>query len=699
MDSLWNPLTFIPTFEEVKMIDIAEVKNLGRLIKSTMKKYSVDYSPVRHKVKGREVGDDRTDISKDPVALCTALTVQEVIVGMITSDEDTRISKTSWDFCEQLSTVPTDPHNSYDFARKTGDFTNLGYNDSIILRLILDVHKGQIGDHSSTPTGKVSMLGSRLRTPRREHRGVWQLASLFQDAALLTHKSPEPKYLPASMGGSGVTALFDNSKNVYLYVKAYKGGTYARIYGTAVHELDSCLSYMERGMPAVPILSNRLREKQEYFWGTYAEKVFVPAKGPLKTHSNDPDILPLYYATGGANMYQNYENRMIRAKDVLTRSQAEREWEHTQRLQMFISSYYSDMKEFDLDGVNKSKMMRERFNGALTANSALQNLLKREATLKDVESLIGDSAFRMITSGQRDFTLVDAEWVYRDGAHERFTLKDIAESEDIFLRTEVSEEETFKVGGIILRPITNLGLQEVKTVTRVGLWQINKQMSEWSKDLSESLRDKRDELGRPLEPDEYGPIMDSDPEWVNDDTGLIARCQREHRVAHGKNLYVFLISGDRRLANQMAESANVTVCRLNPDDAIRLCAFKGISDIYSLDLGTLREQFLAGRHSDTVYFDTGSVNAALAHYERGEHNEFVKRKLIETGRNPDSHKRFSRFTLAAVKGRVTVRPETHTPLVRPKWTRSGSRSMSATYSEHSSWRGSDSSHPHSQSIV
>jgi len=307
-----------------------DVRRLGDQTSSIARRQGVQISTATSKVVGREVGDDRVDLSRHVFPLVTTLMAQEELVHMVTSWPDTSIRKKSWNFCEVTGGPLTDPSQGFDHVRRNGDFTTLGFNDSVVLRIILDVQKGEGQDHSSTQPGKMSMLGSRLATPRRENRGFWMLASIFQDAMLCTHRASEPKYLPPVMGGSGVTPLFDNSNNVFLYVHAYKGGTYQRIYATACSEMREYLYRLERDVQSAPILCPRLREKQEYFWGTYDNFVFVPKeRGVSNTDAPPP---PLYERTGGQNRFQNFENRLSRTRHLVTRRQAQVEWSHTRRL-------------------------------------------------------------------------------------------------------------------------------------------------------------------------------------------------------------------------------------------------------------------------------------------------------------------------------------------------------------------------------
>jgi hypothetical protein len=687
----WNPLVFIPQSCRRDTLNLAEIREVALEARHLMTKYSVPYDPEPSPVLGREVGDDRVDISLNGTQLCMTLAVQSRVVMMTTSWNDTRVSRFTWDFCEQVSVIPTDPHTSYEYARKTGSFSNLGFNDSVVLRLILNVQKGVLDDHSSTPAGKMAMLGSRLRTPRAEVRGLWHIASAFQDALLATHRSPEPKYLPQQMGGTGVQPLFDNALNIFFYLRAYRGGKYTRIYATAVEELQQCLNSMESGIQRSPILCARLREKQEYFWGTYDNLVFVPERAPLRGVGPSQGPSPVYLATGGQNRYQAYENRLVRTRHIVPRSAAEREWDHSVRLNGIVDGTWSSISEMDEYTHHISRQRRAVYDGALSANTALQNLMRRNADPTDVKDLVMNRAFRMVTSGRREFTLRDADWVYNNGKTMNFSLEDISLSEDMFLRDEVSYEETFKVGGVVLRPYTHQGRKAYTTRTSVGLWQINKDQYAWSEDLADRLRTARDNVARPLTVHEIGPIFDADPEWVNDDSGLIARCLREHKDASSRMYSVIVVTADKRLCSQMAETTSVAVIRADPAETVQFAWSRGKSYL-DLTLTELLSQVSVGlERPDSLYFDTGSLAAAAAKLDGDSiPGQLSTRTLVETGYRHDL-KRFSVVNLSEAKYPMKIACRIHRRAVRPKPWRSGSRPVSSAYSDHSSWRRSSPS--------
>lgn len=678
---IWNPLEFVQDFPQTEFLAVNEVLHFGHSVADIAVQQCVPITYGVSDIVGREVGDDRVDLSRTTLPLLATLMAQEELAHMVTSWPDTSIRMKSWNFCEVTGGPPTDPSQGFDHIRKNGDFSNLGFNDSITLRILLDVQKGEGSDHSSTEPGKMSMLGSRLASPRRENRKFWMLASLFQDALLCTHKASEPKYLPQVMGGTGVTSLFDNSNNVFLYVLSYKGGAYRRIYATACSEMREYLYRLERGVQSAPVLCPRLREKQEYFWGTYDNLVFVPKDRSV--HNSDDPPPPLYEKTGGQNLYQNFENRLVRTRHLVTRRQAQMEWAHTRRLHSIFHGVFPKMETFELLDKERSKRLRARYDGALSANSALQNLLKREAGRHDAMELMGSEAFYTVTTGERDFTRADAEWVYMNGQGENFSLRDVSLSEDMFVRSEVSAEETFKIEGLPLRPFFYAGPKLRTTKTKVGLYQISSTMEEWAEDLLGRLIEGRTLKGRPLKPTEIAPIFLANPEWVNDDTGLIGKCLSE--TANTKiRQSVALISSDRKLANKMANTCNVEVIRLEPAQFVRAATARGLEVTHDTDTSFLKE---LGIMTEYVYLDTGSISASAMNMVE-EEGVFFTRQVRHSGWS-DGH-RVSHVTLVEMR-KTRLRKEIHRQQTRPKIWRQTSRPHESVYSSHDSWKSSRTS--------
>jgi hypothetical protein len=672
------------------------MEDLGKAVRRKLSEYDLEpFLPIQGKVYGSEVGDDRVDASLDPVPLAATLVVQETIIGMVTSEEDTTISRRIWNFCEVTSFVPCDITQSYDYARRNNEFKNLGFNDSITLRLIMDVSKGDMS-HSSTPVGKMTLLGSKIRSPRSEFRLAWMIASWLQDAYLNTHTASDPKYLPGIMGGAGVPALYDNAQNLYLYTRAYRGGGYQRIYGTCTSELDDCLKRIETGQASVPFLCNRMREKQEYFHGTYAEKVFIPKMSRDISTGTLPT--PLYEATGAGNRLQSFENRLVRTRHIVTRTDAVREAVHSEQLAHVLLSHRGTTLEAGAWQRDIAHQARAKYGMALNANSALRNLLHRKASDKDVNELLGDDAFRVIHSGQREFTIQHAEWIVNGGKSSTYSILDLTTSEDMFVRTEVSTEESYKVPGIPLQPIVGKRIHNQLTRAKVGLYQINSTMEEWAEDLLNRLVAQRDKTNKPVPVDILIQEFEKDPEWVNDDSHLIRRAITATREGMGLHHSVLLISGDKRLANQMANQANSRVYRLEPHEYVKYCFAmhadpQDFTQENQRELEALYISYKNSREKPLLLVDTGSLASAMSRLDIIEGTTLVKRKMIQCGINLHGDREV-KYSLTKTGDPVKRRLEPISPILRPRYFRNTARPLASYYSgsmSQGSWRSASES--------
>jgi len=690
LTQLWDPLSFIPRDEEEDYLDPTEMWDLGQLVRDKCHEYNLEIDTSVKEVYGSEVGDDRVDASLNPTSLAAMLVVQEKVVGMRTSEEDTTISTRIWNFCEVTSFVPCDRSQSYDYARRNNEFRDLGFNDSIVLRIIMDVSKGDMS-HSSTPVGKMTLLGAKLRSPRAEHRLTWNIASWLQDAFLNTRLASDPKYLPGIMGGAGVPALYNDPENLYLFVRAYRGGGYQRIYGTCTAELQSCLAQLERGETAVPFLSVRMRERQEYFHGTYAEKVFIPKPGREGPVGELP--IPLYEATGGQNRIQSFENRLLRTRNVITRSEAVKEMLHTEQVAHVLLGHRGTTLEAKARQKDNSSIARHKYGNALNANAALQNLLRREASPKDVQELLGNDAFRMISDGQIEFTRYHAQWIVEGGKSETFTILDLTTNEDIYVRAEVSTEESMKVPGIPLRPVVGNKIIQTRTKSKVGLYQINSGMEEWASDLTDRLVTIRDRTGKPVPIDNLLEEFRRDPEWVNDDSHLV-KTAIDHCTEGGKsNLHssVILVSEDKRLANQISNQANTRVYRLRPSNYVKYCHQFGLDpqDVQNAK-GTIEANCIRYKYSRDKplwLLDTGGLASAMSTLDVTEDGTLVTRHVHECYVDHRG-KRVSRYTLTKTRDPVKLKLDPVEPVLRPRFFRNTGRNEASYYSESASgsWR-------------
>jgi len=681
----WDPLDdFDDSFRVGSTLDLSVMTTIGASVKGVMEYYNLLDAPFSDsRVEGEEVGDDRVDFSNNPWKLACGIICQEQVTHMVTSREDTAISTYLWNFCEVTSTVPTHPGQSFDRCRKTGKFDDLGFVDVPPLRILLDVMKGD-RSHSSTAVGKATMLGSRMRTPRTEFLRDFQLASFLQDGYLRTNKMTEPKYLPQIMGGSGVRALFSNPLNLYLYVKAYRNGRCDRIYGSATRELRQSLDSLEKGERVImPILCRRLRDRQEYLHGTYAAKIFIPRKEYMASFKEDLPP-PLITESGGANLFANFENRLIRTRHVVTRTSAEREWANTVRLRERLMARYESTTSVQLRDAFEKKAARRRFGMALNANTAFANLLERKGSLQDVIQLT-NSNFTVVNCGALTFSRWDAEWLFFGGKSDVFSIEDLTSSEDLYLRSEVSEEESMKVGSIPLRPIVGNVQRKVLTTTHVGLYEIGVGMYEWAANLTDRLIKRRAMVGRPLGPSDALQEYQVDPEWINDDTLIISRCLHDTAGRAQRSSAVMLVSADKRLANQLSNSCNVTVIAVHPTEYISIMLGMGKDPKQELDPLTA-SSYIGGlsRPVDAVYVDTGSVNSFLSRIESADRSSMKVIQVTDQTPGREKHElRSVSYNVLTIPITEHMHPKRYLPVQRPKKFRSSNSFGSETPSRRS----------------
>jgi len=659
--------------------DLRYAQELGNGAREIMDDYNVPLHDraAKEKATGMEVGDDRVDISKSPTTLALGLCVQSRVVGMKTSAKDTFISPLYWNFCEVTNTIPVIKEGSFHHCRKVGSFENLEYSDTVILRIIIDANKSD-RSHSSTAVGKASMLASRLNTPRNEHRQDLFLASYVQDGCLRTSHSADPKYLPTIMGGSGSRAPFNDARNLHLSVLAYKGGGYDRLYGTATEEVRQCIRTTETdNIGTSPVLCTRLRDRQDYLHGTYAEKVFIPKLSAIAEFGERLPP-PLYEATGGQNRFSAVENRLVRTRLLLGRRDAERELESTFKLRSVLFSNGELVPQVALRRKIQSRDARKRFGFALQANTAFKALLDRKASIHQSLQLIANDDFITINCGTTQFKLTHAEWLFAGGKGEVFSINDLTTSEDMFFRKEVSTEETLRVSGIPLRPIAGRKAQRLQTTTnRIGLYQVNGQMQEWSENIGASLESLRDTYGV-LKPHHISNLFTENPEWVDDDKLIIEKCYRDVMFMSGHGHTVLLVSQDRRLATQQATTCNVTVIRVDTAEFAAMFAeflqdFDVTVDIpvtsiwERLDL-SIKNQFAQPQF---LYIDTGSLAAVCAKLDfhrpiTPPEQQVLVRKEVVSYQITESGKRTSNVRVTKVNVPARLRSEVHRPLTRSR---------------------------------
>jgi len=591
---------------------------------------------------GAEVGDDRVDVTNDPLLAALELVFQETVLGMRTSKEDTGITKDLWNFCEVTTGLPCSKGTMYNYARRNSDFTKLAFVDSPPIRVVIDTTKID-RVHSTSYKGKVKVLGAKLRSSNAICTGYLDVANLFQDALLAVWKGSDPKYLPTTLGGCGCPDMYSDPYNTYLSMKSFRGGGYDRLYGTAVEESKVVIAENERGLPSYAIISEILRDNDELAFATFANYVAVP---DLEEIAPDPDMpTPLYKRAGVRNEVTSVEGRLVNAKRLVTKPQAQVEWARTKRIQDYIFSGKDILLSEDLSKCKRAQR-RGKLYGALRGNTAFMNLLERKGSNKDIMDLLSQR-WQTVSFGQSEFTVEHANWLSRGAKGETLNIYDIPSSYDMFVRKEVSLEESLKVGGINLRVQGASDWMPQKTVAKVGLYEITKPMEQWCDDKIDALIAIKADKGRPLHRHELMPIFTEDREWVNDDTSLIQMCIDITREMPPHS-QVCLISNDRRLANQMSHQTNTVVILVDPACLPRVFPEKVWNEASKLTALEVFMKYPKNRFSYgylkipvAVLIDTGSVSSALSRLEVDDSSgvtKFFERRYTVCGLTPSGHR-------------------------------------------------------------
>jgi hypothetical protein len=319
----------------------------------------------------------------------------------------------------------------------------------------------------------------------------------------------------------------------------------------------------------------------------------------------------------------------VSAKHLVSRSNAEVLFERSLKIEKYCLSSTDIAGHKETERTRKGRL-RACFQGALRGNSAFVNLANKKGCDGDVTKLMSKN-FKVCVTGQPEFKREHAEWLSSGGRGEYLNLNDLPRSEDMFLRSEVSGEESMKVSGINLNVQGKGKYLPQRTIAEVGLYQINSSMREWASELTERLTN----FGiRPIPRNEVVTLFNENREWVNDDTMLIKQCGIDC-AGLDKNTCVALISNDKRQANQMARTNNVWVLLVDPLSVVetfnieKCDAFTTVTPQQVLSGMFPAEKTAERIHSlSFVYTDTGALSGALSKVER-EERAFERKYLIK----------------------------------------------------------------------
>jgi hypothetical protein len=291
----------------------------------------------------------------------------------------------------------------------------------------------------------------------------------------------------------------------------------------------------------------------------------------------------------------------------------------------------------------RSRLAREKYEGARSANSAVQRLLSKQGNDDDATVLIREG-FLSVGTGVIDISRELIEWHCLGGKGESFRIEDIVTSEDMYIRSEVSLEEALKVGGIPLKPIFNGRSSIVKyTEARVGLWQVSKSQEEWADHVIDELLQASATV-RPLRPPSVLEIFERNREWISDDE-ILVKIALDATMGKPKST-ILLYSNDFRLGRVIAQTTGWYVVNVIPIDII--LAYK--RDHWSIEdreiYDTIAEQLRPAispklPNPELVLVDYKSIAAFAMKVEEGKTplgtNSGVRyhRKLDDSGFDPD----------------------------------------------------------------
>jgi hypothetical protein len=605
--------------KEIPKVDIdntvvCEVKTKMNVELSQLKIHLPKYH--REGVIGFEIGDDRADMSPSPERLALGIAAQEVIFLMKTSRNDTFISRNLYNLCEVTSCIPCSPGQSFDIARKTGDFSFLGFTDYAKLRICTDVSKDQT-DHSSSRDGKVSML-SKECTTHNDHRFSFNLAHLLQDSFLETWRTDKPKYLPRYMGGHGASPLFGDWRNTYLYILGFrreKGNLL--LYGTILKEIQKHLHNAERGIPSSSPVTNLLKAGSDLKREVNSLSEIFREKSNNKLILEEKGIYPILENALSSRGNQIVIGRLENARVLLTEENAV----------IRVSSYYK-MREalFCTAPVGVSQSMqkdtamvvRSAYGGAKKASTAFTNLLKGTESPKERGELLSQLGIAAEEVNLHVLNKKDVREICLGIKLDTVDARDLITSNNYYLAEDLPDPANFKVSGIDLLIQDSEKLRLSTTTTKVGLYQISGKQLDWVHSTVDQLKARRDQLKSPLQPCDATPILLSNLEWVNDDTGLITLSIRFVVEGEcGPSSTICLVSDDVKLAKTISQETRLGVILLRAEtmayfalesgtfDPEKTPSWKEISKVVEDLAPEIREPV-------KIFFDTGSIMAQLA---------------------------------------------------------------------------------------
>jgi len=213
-----------------------------------------------------------------------------------------------------------------------------------------------------------------------------------------------------------------------------------------------------------------------------------------------------------------------------------------------------------------------------------------------------------------------ANWLSKGARGNTLNIFDIPSTSDMYVKSEVSIEESLKVGGIQLKVQGKSNWIPQRTITKVGLYEITDTMEQWCDDKLNALIALRNDKGKPLIRSEILPVFTENKEWINDDSLLIAECI-ERTKDLGRESIVALVSTDKRLANQMSRQANIKIILVDPLSLVKAFPERTWCSTSSLTKDELfgaypKKHRYGAKKPIFVLIDSGSLASSLANIEK-----------------------------------------------------------------------------------
>jgi len=196
------------------------------------------------------VGDDIAAISNNLVFLLLILFSLEEICHCKISLTDTSLNNRVIDFSEGLVVIPRSREETYQYWSRAGDNEPMGFIEVPKLRLsTASVNQRQ--KFSDLLEGKFEAFAQTHEYSRTQKRfqTAYEVTNLYQDATLGAVTADSSPYMPKSLGGSGKKVPFENISNFITFHKVWKTGSYLRLYGNLIKEVNLFFDSYQRGNP------------------------------------------------------------------------------------------------------------------------------------------------------------------------------------------------------------------------------------------------------------------------------------------------------------------------------------------------------------------------------------------------------------------------------------------------------------------